>query len=55
MAVKAATTKRPAVVDHISHAAQTRIDGRVKQILTRREAAVRHARLAARRIERPHG
>jgi hypothetical protein len=53
MALKSAGTKRPAVVDHISHAAQARVDGRVKQILARREAAVRQARLAARRLERP--
>jgi len=53
MALKPASIKRPAVVDHISRAAQARVDGRVKQILTRRDAEVRQARLAARRIERP--
>jgi hypothetical protein len=53
MALKAADTKRRTVADHISHAAQTRIDRRVKLILTRREADIRQARLAARHIERP--
>jgi hypothetical protein len=53
MGLKAAGTTRPATVDHVSHAAQARVDERVKQILTRREADVRQARLAARRIERP--
>lgn len=40
-------------VGNVSHDAQQRVDARVKDILTRRDAALRQARLAAQRFKRP--
>ena len=51
MTPKRRPTGRAGRVGHISHAAQTRIDQRVKEILARR-AALDQARGAARRLRR---
>jgi hypothetical protein len=51
--VKARTTGQPRTVGHVSHDALVRVDERVKDIVARREAALRGARLAARRLKRP--
>jgi hypothetical protein len=53
MALKAVRTMRPGTVGHVSHDALVRIDVRVAQILARRDAAARQARLAARLRRRP--
>jgi hypothetical protein len=53
MAQEPGSTKRTRRVGHISYDARMRVDRRVKQILDRREAAVKRARRAARRLE--HG
>jgi hypothetical protein len=53
MALKKARTEHTRTVGHVSHEAQLRVDERVRQILARRAAALRQARLAARRLKRP--
>ena len=53
MALMAARSEHPRTVGHVSHEALVRVDERVKHILSRREAAVRQARLAAQRLTRP--
>jgi hypothetical protein len=53
MALKEARTEHARTVGHASHEAQVRVNERVAQILGRREAALRQARLAARRLGRP--
>jgi hypothetical protein len=53
MALKAARPGRDKILAHVSHDALVRVDERVKDILARREAALRQARLAARRLKRP--
>ena len=53
MALKAAHSEHPRTVGHVSHEALVRVDERVKDILSRREAALRQARLAAQRLKRP--
>jgi hypothetical protein len=53
MALKEVGTEHARTVGHVSHEAQVRVDGRVGQILARRAAALRQARLAARRLKRP--
>jgi hypothetical protein len=52
MALKPLRTQRARTVGHISHAARVRVDQRVKEILARREAAVKRARRAAQRLKR---
>jgi hypothetical protein len=47
MAQEPGSTKRTRKVGHISYDARMRVDRRVKQILDRREAAVKRARRAA--------
>jgi len=49
MALKRGRTK---TVGHLPHDAGVRVDKRVKEILARREAALRHARRAAERLKR---
>ena len=49
MALKPGRTK---TVGHLPHDAVVRVDKRVKEILARREAALRHARRAAERLKR---
>jgi hypothetical protein len=49
MALKQGRTK---TVGHLPHDAVVRVDKRVKEILARREAALRHARRAAERLKR---
>jgi hypothetical protein len=53
MALKEVRTEHTPTVGHVSHEAQVRVDARVGQILARRAAALRQARLAARRLKRP--
>ncbi len=53
MALKAARTDHPTTVGHVSHDALVRIDVLVKDILARRDTALRQARMAARRYKRP--
>ena len=53
MALKEVATERARTVGHVSHEAQVRVDERVGKILARRAAALRQARLAARRLKRP--
>ena len=49
MTLKPGPAERASTVGHISHAAQTRVDQRVKEILARR-AALDQARRAAQRL-----
>jgi hypothetical protein len=51
MARKPAEPGRPRTVGHVSHDALQRVDGRVKEILARREAALKQARRAAQRLK----
>jgi hypothetical protein len=53
MAHKAPPIEHPRTVTHVSHEALERVNERVKDILARREAALRQARLAAQRLKRP--
>jgi hypothetical protein len=53
MALKEVRAEHARTVDHVSHDAQVRVDERVGQILARRAAVLRQARLAARRLKRP--
>ena len=53
MTVKKAGTEHARTVGYVTHEAQVRVDQRVGQILARRAAALRQARLAARRLKRP--
>jgi hypothetical protein len=55
MALKPEATRRTRTVGYIRHDAQERVDQRVKQILDRRETAVKRARRAARRLNGGHG
>ena len=50
MALKPKRTEHARTGD-VSHAAQRRVDKRVKDILARREAALRQARRAAQRLK----
>ena len=52
MALKNASTEHP-TVGYVSRRATVAVDKRVKQILARREAELRQARLAAQRLKRP--
>ena len=52
MALKEVGTEHARTVGHVSRQAQVRVDERVERILARR-AALRQARLAARRLKRP--
>jgi len=52
MARKETATEHARTVGHVSHEAQERVDERVERILARRAAALRQARLAARRLKR---
>jgi hypothetical protein len=49
MALKQGRTK---TVGHLPHDAVVRVDKRVKEILARQEAALRHARRTAERLKR---
>ena len=49
MALKHGRTK---TLGHLPHDAVVRVDKRVKEILARQEAALRHARRAAERVKR---
>ena len=51
MARKPVIPKRSPTVGHVSHDALQRVDGRVKEILARREAALKQARRAAQRLK----
>jgi hypothetical protein len=53
MALKAAPIEHARTVTHVSHEALVPVGERVKDILARREAALRQARLEARRLKRP--
>jgi hypothetical protein len=53
VALKAPRKQRPRSVGYVSHDALVRVDARVKDILTRRDVALRQARLAAQRLRRP--
>ena len=53
MALKEVRTEHARTVGDVSHEAQLPVDERVGQILARRAAALRQARLAARRLKRP--
>jgi hypothetical protein len=53
MAVKATQDERPRTVGYVSREATVAVEQRVKEILARREVALRQARLAARRLDRP--
>ena len=46
MALRAPREPRPESVGHVPHEAQVRVDARVKDILTRRDTALRQARRA---------
>ena len=48
----ALTQGRTKTVGQLPHDAVVRVDKRVKEILVRREAALRHARRAAERLKR---
>lgn len=50
MALKDSKAKRPATVGYVSREATVAVDKRVKDILARREVAIRRARAAARRL-----
>jgi hypothetical protein len=52
MALKAPREPRPDSVGHVPHEAQVRVDARVKDILVRRDVALRQARRAAKRMKR---
>jgi hypothetical protein len=52
MALKAPREPHPASVGYVPHDAQVRVDVRVKDILARRDAALRQARRAAQRLKR---
>jgi hypothetical protein len=51
MALETKRTESARMAGHVSHDAQGRVDERVKEILARREAAVRQARHAAQRLQ----
>ena len=53
MALKEVDTEHARTAGHVSHEARLRVDERVGRILARRAAALRQARLAARRLKRP--
>lgn len=53
MALKNAGAKRPATVGHVSREATVAVDRRIKEILARREVALRRARRAAQHLRRP--
>jgi hypothetical protein len=52
MALKAERAERVPTVGHVPHDALVRVETRVKEILARREVALRQARLAAQRLKR---
>jgi hypothetical protein len=52
MALKEPSTEHSATVGYVSRQATVAVDQRVKQILARREAALRQARLAAKHLKR---
>jgi hypothetical protein len=52
MALKNASTEQPKV-GYVSRRATVAVDERIKEILARREAELRQARLAAQRLKRP--
>jgi hypothetical protein len=52
MALKHESARRTTTVGHVSHEATVAVDQRVKEILARREVALRQARLAAKRLDR---
>ena len=52
MALKDGRDERPKTVGNVPRAATVAVDARVKEILARREVALRRARLAARHLDR---
>jgi hypothetical protein len=52
MALKNMSPRRPRTVGHVSRKATVAVDERVKEILARREVALRQARLAAKHLTR---
>ena len=52
MALKNASADRPTTVGYVSRQATVAVDERVKDILARREIALRQARLAAQQLKR---
>jgi hypothetical protein len=52
MALKAERGEHVTAIGNVPHDALVRVEARVKEILARREVAVRQARLAARRLKR---
>jgi hypothetical protein len=53
MAARAPLVEHSRTVERVSHEALVRVDRRVKEILSRREASLVRAQLAARRLSRP--
>jgi hypothetical protein len=53
MAPRAPLIEDPKIAGHTSHDAQVRVDRRVKDIMSRREASLLQAQLAAKRLNRP--
>jgi hypothetical protein len=53
MAPRAPLIEDPKTAGRTSHEAQMRVDRRIKDIMSRREASLRAAQLAAQRLSRP--
>jgi hypothetical protein len=53
LALRNASAERPATVGYVSREATVAVDGRIKEILARREVALRRARRAAQHLKRP--